>query len=84
MTDSRCTYSRPTGGTCHLPATIRVAATHSDDWDIRLRGTTITADYCDLHARVVSAHIRAHMPLHWTRLVTTLLSAVDLLPVPSH
>lgn len=73
---SRCTFTMPNGDSCHLSATIRLSATHS--------GGTDTADFCDHHTRVVSAHVRANMPTHWVRLTETLLSAVDLLPVPSH
>ena len=84
MSDTRCAFTLPNGDDCHLSATIRFSATHSSNWAPPLRDAVITADYCDTHSRVMSDHVRANMPTHWVRLTETLLSAVDLLPVPSH
>lgn len=76
MSNTPCSFVLPDGGSCHLTASVRLAWTFSSAWAPPLRDATDSADYCSLHSRVMSAHLRSHMPSHWTSVTATLLSAV--------
>ena len=83
MSDPPCSFVLPDGGSCRLTASTCLAWTFSSAWAPPLRDATGSADYCTLHSRVMSTHIRSNMPSHWVRLTETLLSAVGDLPALS-